>query len=41
MSSSNFVDSLISELGWVDSLSGQPVAGRARLSRMTHFDSSR
>ena len=39
-SGSNFVGSLISEPGWVDPLSGQPVAGRAELGRVTRFDSS-
>jgi len=37
---SNFIGSLISEPGWVDPLSGQPVAGRAGLGQVTRFDRS-
>jgi len=35
-----FFDSLISEPGWVDSLSDQPVVGRVRSGRIIRFDSS-
>ena len=38
---SNFFGSLISESGWIGSLSDQPVMGRVMLGRITRFDSSK